>query len=318
MARLIRTEKEVEGRYTSVGRRRGGRARPVAGRGRGEVVGRPAPRQDGHERARGEAQLHGRHPASGDAARGGAALPARARAREATSTSARALERARRARRDRPGRRATCSQRRAGFQGAAGRRRRRRDARAGPRGARARSRSSGRSSSRCSTRTRRSRAEVARRASRAATSAATSSAAFAEADVVVEAEYRTQTRPAQLDGDAPVGLRAGSGDTLDVYISTQFIWGVRDEVAEQLGLPPDHVRVVCELHGRRLRREERRPATTRSSRPSSRRRTGRPGALRAHAARGEPRDRQPQRDDPAAARRRARRRDADRARAAST
>src|SRR5215204_6297915 len=39
------------------------------------------------------------------------------------------------------------------------------------------------------------------------------------------------------------------GDTLEVYISTQFIWGVRSDVAEALGLPEDRVRVVCEFMG---------------------------------------------------------------------
>ena len=39
------------------------------------------------------------------------------------------------------------------------------------------------------------------------------------------------------------------GDGLDVYISTQYIWGVRDEVAEAFGLPADKVRVVCEYMG---------------------------------------------------------------------
>jgi CO/xanthine dehydrogenase Mo-binding subunit len=38
-------------------------------------------------------------------------------------------------------------------------------------------------------------------------------------------------------------------ERLDVYISTQFIWGVRDEVASKLDLPPDKVRVVCEFMG---------------------------------------------------------------------
>ena len=39
------------------------------------------------------------------------------------------------------------------------------------------------------------------------------------------------------------------GDTLNVYISTQYVWGVRDEIAEALGLPADKVRVVCEYMG---------------------------------------------------------------------
>src|SRR5947199_5717835 len=39
------------------------------------------------------------------------------------------------------------------------------------------------------------------------------------------------------------------GDVLEVYISTQFIWGIRDTVASTLELPPDKVRVVCEYMG---------------------------------------------------------------------
>ena len=64
---------------------------------------------------------------------------------------------------------------------------------------------------------------------------------FAEADVVVEAEYRTQTVP-QLDGNAPRSAEWEAGNRLNVYISTQFIWGVRGHVAEHYRLPPDHAR----------------------------------------------------------------------------
>jgi xanthine dehydrogenase YagR molybdenum-binding subunit len=39
------------------------------------------------------------------------------------------------------------------------------------------------------------------------------------------------------------------GDTLEVHISTQFIWGVRASIADALGLPEDKVRVVCEYMG---------------------------------------------------------------------
>jgi xanthine dehydrogenase YagR molybdenum-binding subunit len=39
------------------------------------------------------------------------------------------------------------------------------------------------------------------------------------------------------------------GDTLNVYTSTQYIWGVRRAVAEELGIPGDKVRVVCEYMG---------------------------------------------------------------------
>ena len=80
------------------------------------------------------------------------------------------------------------------------------------------------------------------------TSAATSSAALAEADVVVEAEYRTQI-VLHNSMETHQSVCDWEGDTLDVYISTQFIWGVRDEVAEELGLPADKVRVVCEFMG---------------------------------------------------------------------
>jgi xanthine dehydrogenase YagR molybdenum-binding subunit len=39
------------------------------------------------------------------------------------------------------------------------------------------------------------------------------------------------------------------GDRLDVYTSTQYVWGVRSEVARELGIPADKVRVVCEYMG---------------------------------------------------------------------
>jgi CO/xanthine dehydrogenase Mo-binding subunit len=72
--------------------------------------------------------------------------------------------------------------------------------------------------------------------------------AFAGADVTVEAEYRTQvvlhnameTHQSVCDWD---------GDTLTVYASTQYVWGVRDEVAKAFDLPGDKVRVVCDYMG---------------------------------------------------------------------
>jgi CO/xanthine dehydrogenase Mo-binding subunit len=71
---------------------------------------------------------------------------------------------------------------------------------------------------------------------------------LAEADVVVEAEYKTQT-VLHNSMETHQSICEWSGDGLDVYTSTQFIWGVRDEVAGELGLPPDKVRVVCEFMG---------------------------------------------------------------------
>ena len=73
-------------------------------------------------------------------------------------------------------------------------------------------------------------------------------AALADADVVVEAEYRTQTllHNALETHQAVCEWR---GEALEVWISTQYIWGVRDELAEHFDLPPDRVRVVCEAMG---------------------------------------------------------------------
>jgi xanthine dehydrogenase YagR molybdenum-binding subunit len=72
---------------------------------------------------------------------------------------------------------------------------------------------------------------------------------FAEADVVVEAEYRTQTvLHNSMETHQSVCEWEGD-DRLTVYTSTQYIWGVRDDVAEHYGLPPDQVRVVCQFMG---------------------------------------------------------------------
>ncbi len=73
-------------------------------------------------------------------------------------------------------------------------------------------------------------------------------AGLAQADVVVEAEYRTQT-VVHNSFETHQSVCRWEGDTLEVYISTQYIWGVRDSVAQKLGLPPDRVRVVCNFMG---------------------------------------------------------------------
>jgi CO/xanthine dehydrogenase Mo-binding subunit len=73
-------------------------------------------------------------------------------------------------------------------------------------------------------------------------------AAFAAADVVVEGEYQTQT-VLHNAFETHQAVCRWEGDTLEVYISTQFIWGIRDEVAQKLGLPPDRVRVICNFMG---------------------------------------------------------------------
>jgi CO/xanthine dehydrogenase Mo-binding subunit len=72
--------------------------------------------------------------------------------------------------------------------------------------------------------------------------------ALAGADVVVEAEYRTQT-VLHNSMETHQSVVRWEGDTLEVYISTQYIWGVRDAVAQQLDLSADRVRVVCNYMG---------------------------------------------------------------------
>jgi CO/xanthine dehydrogenase Mo-binding subunit len=72
---------------------------------------------------------------------------------------------------------------------------------------------------------------------------------FAEADVIVEAEYRTQSvLHNSMETHQSVCEWEGR-DRLTVYISTQAVWDVRDTVAEHFGLPPDNVRVVCRFMG---------------------------------------------------------------------
>ena len=71
---------------------------------------------------------------------------------------------------------------------------------------------------------------------------------LAQADAVVEGAYTTQTL-----NHSPLETHQcvceWRGDSLDVYISTQYIWGIRNDVAEALGVPPDKVRVICEFMG---------------------------------------------------------------------
>ena len=69
-----------------------------------------------------------------------------------------------------------------------------------------------------------------------------------QADVVLEAAYRTQT--ALHNALEPHGCTAlWHGDHLVVHESTQGIFAVRDEVAEKLGLSPQKVRVITEHMG---------------------------------------------------------------------
>jgi len=72
--------------------------------------------------------------------------------------------------------------------------------------------------------------------------------ALASADVVVEGTYRTSV-VLHNSMETHQAVCEWVGDTLNIYISTQYIWGVRNEVAKELGIPGDKVRVVCEFMG---------------------------------------------------------------------
>lgn len=71
---------------------------------------------------------------------------------------------------------------------------------------------------------------------------------FAAADVVVEGEFKTQVQThCQLETNAIVA--DWKPENLTVYISTQGVAGVRDEIAEIFDLPKSKIRVVCEYMG---------------------------------------------------------------------
>jgi xanthine dehydrogenase YagR molybdenum-binding subunit len=70
----------------------------------------------------------------------------------------------------------------------------------------------------------------------------------AEADAVVEAEYRTQV-VLHNSMETHQAVCHWEDDGITIYISTQYIWGIRETMAEKLDLPPDKVRVVCHAMG---------------------------------------------------------------------
>ncbi len=71
---------------------------------------------------------------------------------------------------------------------------------------------------------------------------------LAEADVVVRATYRTQV-VLHNSMETHQSVCRFVGGSLEVYTSTQYVWGVRAELAETLGIEPDRVRVICEYMG---------------------------------------------------------------------
>jgi xanthine dehydrogenase YagR molybdenum-binding subunit len=72
--------------------------------------------------------------------------------------------------------------------------------------------------------------------------------ALADADVVVEGTYRTSV-VLHNAMETHQAVCEWIGDTLHVFVSTQYIWGVRAQLAEAFGIPGDKVRVVCEYMG---------------------------------------------------------------------
>ena len=73
-------------------------------------------------------------------------------------------------------------------------------------------------------------------------------AGLAAADVVVEAEYRTSTLLHNAL-ETHQSVCEWENDRLTVYTSTQYIWEVRDQTAQTFGLPKEKVRVVCRYMG---------------------------------------------------------------------
>jgi CO/xanthine dehydrogenase Mo-binding subunit len=69
-----------------------------------------------------------------------------------------------------------------------------------------------------------------------------------DADVVVEAEYRTAV-VLHNSMETHQAVCHWEDDGITIYISTQYIWGIRDSMAEQLGLPAEKVRVICHAMG---------------------------------------------------------------------
>ena len=238
MARLIRTEKEVEGRYEEVWALVEEDALDQWPAGPGAVVGRDAPRLDGYEKARGEARYTGDIRLSGmlDAA---LLRSPHARARVARIDLAGAAAA--------PGVLAVIeAEKEANYEGEAV------------------------AAVAAETRAQAEAAielieiewevleplldadEAVRRGSVMEESRTYERGDYEQglqqAEAVVEAEYSTQTL-----NHSPLEthqcLCEWRGDGLDVYVSTQYIWGIRRELADSLGIPEDKVRVICEFMG---------------------------------------------------------------------
>ena len=297
MARLIRTEKEVEGRYEEVWLVVEEDALEQWPAGPREVVGRPATRIDGLERARGEAVYTADLKLPGMLHTAVLRSP-HAHARVGRIDLAPALAM--------PGVHAAIGPgeldvlvEECGYQGAAVAAVCADTLRAGARGRRA---DRGRvGAARGAARPRRGgRARPAARRAAGARARRPRARPRRGGRRRRPGEYRTQV-VLHNSMETHQAVVQWVGDTLEVYISTQYIWGVRDEVAASLGMPADKVRVVCNYMGGGFGSKNE-PGRLHVHRDRAREADEPAGALRAHASRGEPRRGQPQRDDPAARR----------------
>ena len=279
MARLIRDREGSRGQvHRAVGRGRGRRrrARPVAaGPGRGR---RPAGAEAGRPPAgAGPGDLHGRPQAAGPAPHGRAALALRARAREQhrLQPGARAPWRARRGRAGRVPRAADG----AALPRFAGRRDRRRELRARPRGARARRGRVG--GARAAARPRGGRPPEVVRGRAAQLRARRRRRGLRRGRRGRRGRVPHADGPAQRDGDAPVGRALGRRHARDLHLDPVHLGDPR--LGQRAARPPARPRARgLQLHGRRLRREER-ARRLHVHRDRARREDGPSRALRAHA-----------------------------------
>jgi len=77
-------------------------------------------------------------------------------------------------------------------------------------------------------------------------------AGFAQADVIIEREYRTPTTEhAFLEPECAIGIPAGYGDhdKLTVYVGSQIPYQDRNQIAQAMALPEEKVRVIGTLIG---------------------------------------------------------------------
>ena len=307
MARLIRTEKEVEGRFEEVWLVVEEDALEQWPAGAREIVGKPAQRVTGPMRARGEARYTSdlRLPGMLHAA---VLRSPHAHARVKNISLARALDGSGCAGRGRAGR-PRGPHRRAGLPGPGRRRGRRRHDRAGARGARPDRRRVGRLEA--APRSRRGRASREARRRGEPLRARRRGQGARRGGRRRRGRVPHPDRPAQLVRDPPGRVRVARRRAARLHLDAVHLGRPRRDL-HQAGARPRQGSRRLRVHGRRVRLEERR-GRLHVHRDRARQAHGPAGPVRAQPPRGEPRLRQSQRDDPAPDRRREVGRDARRA-----